>query len=290
MRTRQELQHGLQQDLRHAIANNGLTLHYQPKVRLRDQALCGFEALLRWNHPKHGSIPPSDFIPVAETCDLIVKLGQFVLSKTCAQIIAWQKEGMDPPPIAINLSAAQFARQPVATMVLQTLEETGVQPELLELEVTESILLAKSDTVLEALNTLRALNIGISLDDFGTGYSSLSYLQRFPINKIKIDKSFVQSVSQENGGDLAIVRAIVAMAHSLDIEVVAEGVETEAQYAALENIGCDEIQGFYLSRAEPAEQLDRWFRFGALPIVTRTTADRRHHLKVVGRQTQTEFQ
>ncbi|MGI9509317.1 MAG: putative bifunctional diguanylate cyclase/phosphodiesterase [Geminicoccaceae bacterium] len=284
MQTRQHYQHELQQDLRHAIANNELTLHYQPKVRLSDQRLCGFEALLRWNHPKHGLIPPSDFIPIAETCDLILKLGQFVLHKACVQMIAWQNEGIDPPPIAINLSAAQFAREPVATMVLQTLEETGLRPDLLELEVTESILLAKSDTVLEALNTLRALNIGISLDDFGTGYSSLSYLQRFPINKIKIDKSFVQSISQENGGDLAIVRAIIAMAHSLDMKVVAEGVETEVQYSTLENMGCDEIQGFYLSRAEPAEQLDRWLRFDSIPVDTRRLSNRRQHLKVVSRE------
>jgi diguanylate cyclase (GGDEF)-like protein len=281
MRKKRQYRRSLQHDLRHAIENEELVLHYQPKIRLSDRRVSGFEALLRWKHPRHGPIPPSDFIPVAEACDLIAELGQFVLRKTCDQIVAWRNNGVDPPPIAINLSAAQFVRQPVTTMVLQMLQEKGVPPELLELEVTESILLAGSDAVLESLHTLRALNIGVTLDDFGTGYSSLSYLRRFPINKIKIDKAFVQSIHEDKRDDLAIVRAIIAMAHSLDVTVVAEGVETEAQYAILEQMGCDEIQGFYLSRAEPAERLSHWFRHSVSSCASRAPAKRQLQLNTV---------
>jgi len=239
-----------------------LAIYYQPKIRLTDHQLSGFEALLRWHHPKRGAVSPTEFIPAAENCHLIVELGQLVLRKTCAQVVQWQREGFDPPPVAINLSPAQFVRQDVAAMVLRALDETGLSPELLELEVTESILLGRSDNVRDTLSALRALGIGITLDDFGTGYSSLSYLQRFPINKIKIDKTFVQSIAKGHG-DLAIVRAIIAMAHSLDITVVAEGVESEAQCQALAKLACDEVQGFYVGRAEPPEQSSRWLHLNS---------------------------
>jgi EAL domain-containing protein (putative c-di-GMP-specific phosphodiesterase class I) len=262
MKDRQQYLYWVQQDLRRAIVEDELTLHYQPKIRLIDHQVSGFEALLRWNHPQRGAVSPTEFIPAAENCHLIVELGQLVLRKTCAQVVQWQREGLDPPPVAINLSAAQFVRQDVAAMVLRTLDETGLSPELLELEVTESILLGRSDNVRDTLSALRALGIGITLDDFGTGYSSLSYLQRFPINKIKIDKTFVQSIAKGQS-DLAIVRAIIAMAHSLEITVVAEGVESEAQCRTLANLACDEVQGFYIGHAEPPEHSSRWLHLNA---------------------------
>ncbi len=258
---RQLYHHGIQQDLRSAIAQRQLTLHYQPKVRLSDHKLSGCEALLRWNHPQHGAIAPSVFIPAAENCDLIMAIGRLVLREVCAQIVAWQNEGFHPPPIAINMSAAQFMREDVVALMRQALDETGISPHSLEVEVTESILMDNSESVLETLRTLRSMAIGITLDDFGTGYSSLNYLQRFPINKIKIDKSFVQPIVRAQD-DLAIIRAIIAMAHSLDITVVAEGVETEAQCNMLAKLGCDEIQGFLIGRANPPEKLADWLCLG----------------------------
>jgi diguanylate cyclase (GGDEF)-like protein len=248
---------GIQQELRSAIANEGLVLHYQPKIRLHDHQLAGFEALLRWHHPERGAIEPSVFVAAAEDCDLITPLGEWVLQKACAQLAAWQQNGIDPPPIAINLSAAQFLRQDMAALIKRTIDETGISPSLLELEVTESALVEHSDRMRDMLGELQALKLGITLDDFGTGYSSLSYLQSFPVDKIKIDKAFVQPIA-EGRGDLAIIRAIVAMAHSLDIRVIAEGVETRAQHRVLELIGCDEIQGFLIARALPPADAVNW--------------------------------
>lgn len=251
--------HGIQQDLRGAIGRDELLLQYQPKIRLCDRKLSGFEALLRWNHARHGLIAPSVFVPVAENSDLILTIGQWVLQRACAQIAAWEKEGIDVPPIAVNMSAAQFMRQNVVALVESILDETGAAPERLELEVTESILMDNSERTLQTLRACRAMNIGISLDDFGTGYSSLHYLQRFPIDKIKIDKTFVQPIARVEA-DLAIIRAIIDMAHSLDVTVVAEGVETERQRDILSDLGCDEIQGFLISPARQPDRLEPWLR------------------------------
>ena len=280
-RQKQRLVRELKKDLRNAISENELLLHYQPKFRCCDHSLCGLEALLRWNHPKRGPIPPADFIPVAEASDLIIKLGEFVLRRACAQIAAWQNEGIDPPPIAINLSAAQFLQQDVSAMIVRALNEAGVPSHLLELEVTESILLANSQSVQHTLKTVREMGIAIALDDFGTGYSSLSYLGKFPIDKIKIDKAFVQAICQGDQSDFAIVRAIIAMAHSLGIDVVAEGVETEAQFKELKDMGCDELQGFYLSKAEPADNLASWLRLGtSTNTIEAPTSHRRYHAAI----------
>ncbi|MEL6962652.1 MAG: EAL domain-containing protein [Pseudomonadota bacterium] len=257
MRRRHAHRFGIQQDLRSAIANEELVLHYQPKVRLSDHELTGVEALLRWHHPEKGAIEPSVFVAAAEDCDLIAPLGEWVLRKACTQLAAWQQSGLDPPPIAINLSVAQFLRQDMAGLIKRVLDETGVSPSLLELEVTESVLVEHSGRMRDMLGELQALKLGITLDDFGTGYSSLSYLQSFPIDKIKIDKAFVQPIA-DGGGDISIIRAIIAMAHSLDIQVIAEGVETGAQHRVLELIGCDEIQGFLIARALPPSTVVDW--------------------------------
>lgn len=257
MYLRQTHRLSLQQDLRDAIKKNELILHYQPKVRISDYQLTGYEALLRWNHPERGAVEPSIFIPAAEDCDLIEPLGELVLHKACAQLAAWQHDGFDPPPIAINLSAAQFLRQDVAGLIQRTLDETGISPYLLELEVTESVLVEHSRRVRDMLGQLQALQLGITLDDFGTGYSSLGYLQSFPVDKIKIDKTFVQPISGPSS-DIAIIRAIIAMAHSLDIKVIAEGVETEEQRQVLEAAECDEIQGFLIGKAQHPIALTKW--------------------------------
>jgi len=248
---------GLQQDLRRAIVNEELVLHYQPKIRVLGYQLTGFEALLRWHHPEKGSIEPSVFVRVAEECDLIEPLGEWVLKKTCAQLAAWQQAGFAPAPVAINLSAVQFLRQDMAGLIKRTLAETGVSPSLLELEVSESVLVEHSGLVRDMLGELQTLKLGITLDNFGTGYSSLSSLQTFPIDKIKIDKSFVQAIVQGRD-EMAIIRAIIALAHSLNIKVIAEGVETEEQRRVLEQIDCDEIQGFLVGRARPPIALTPW--------------------------------
>ena len=274
MSERQRPHYGIQQGLRSAIAKDDLVLHYQPKIRLRDLTLSGCEALLRWNHPEQGPVPPSVFIPAAENCDLIMSLGQMVLKAACAQIAQWRQEGKKPLPVAINMSAAQFMRQDVAAMIRQALNEYGVLPQLLEVEVTETTLMDNSDSVLSTLRTLRAMDIGLTLDDFGTGYSSLSYLQRFPIDKIKIDKTFVQPIASAQG-DPAIVRAILAMAHSLGITVIAEGVETKAQCDLLATMGCDEIQGYLIGPARPPEDLFRWRDFGAGKRLITSPSDKR---------------
>ncbi len=248
---------GLQQDLRSAIAKEELVLHYQPKVRLQDHQLMGLEALLRWRHPEKGNIEPSVFIAAAEDCDLIEPLGEQVLRMACAQLADWQRDGLDPPPIAINLSAAQFLRQDMAGLIKRTLDENRISPSLLELEVTESVLVEYSESMHDMLIELQALELGITLDDFGTGYSSLSYLQSFPVDKIKIDKTFIQPMADDRS-NISIIRAIIAMAHSLNITVIAEGVETERQYKTLEVLGCDEIQGFLIGSALPPTALRTW--------------------------------
>ncbi len=272
MRMRHRHRFGLQQDLRAAIVKDDLALYYQPKIRLLDGKLTGFEALLRWRHPTKGAIEPSVFIPAAEDCDLIDSLGEWVLNKACAQLALWLERGFDPPPIAINLSAAQFLRQDMASLIKCALDRAGIPPSLLELEVTESVLVEHSDHMRNMLSELQALQLGITLDDFGTGYSSLSYLQSFPIDKIKIDKSFVQPISREND-DTSIIRAIIAMAHSLDITVVAEGVETEEQRRVLEAIGCEEIQGFLIGHALPPAALAHWKLHDEVPAMRRKKGD-----------------
>ena len=241
-------------DLRHALERNELLLHYQPIVDMASNKLVGLEALLRWQHPEQGLIPPLDFIPLAEETGLIVPIGEWVLRTACMQLKAWQKQGYDVPQLAINCSARQFRHKALALSVAKILEDTGVEARFVELEITESILMDKSQEMVETLRVLRGIGLKFSLDDFGTGYSSLSYLRRFPIDTLKIDRSFVQDMTT-NSDDASIVAGIIGLAHNLRISVVAEGVETESQRAMLASQGCDQYQGYYFSKPLPASEI-----------------------------------
>jgi diguanylate cyclase (GGDEF)-like protein/PAS domain S-box-containing protein len=241
----------LERDLRQALATQReLEVHYQPLIDCDAQEVMGFEALVRWNHPQRGPISPVEFIPLAEDCGLILPLGNWVLGTACRDAVRWP-ENMR---VAVNLSPAQFRHADLAGEVLATLQQTGLAADRLELEITEGVLIADTDRTLATLNTLKQAGIHISLDDFGTGYSSLSYLQRFPFDKIKIDRSFVWEM-ENNPDSMAIVRAVIALGHSLRITVTAEGVETENQLALLQNENCDQVQGYLLGRPVPSKDL-----------------------------------
>ncbi|MES2319045.1 MAG: EAL domain-containing protein [Pseudomonadota bacterium] len=243
----------LESDLRRALENNELDVYYQPQARLCDQQIIGMEALVRWKHATRGMVPPNEFIPLAEETGLINPLGEFVLRRACTQLRTWIDQGLPPLRVAVNLSVRQLLQKNFADTVESVLIDTDLPPELLELEITESTLMEHAQDTLQALHRLRSLGVRLSIDDFGTGYSSLSYLKRFPVDIIKIDRSFVHDVARD-ADDAAIVAGIIALAHSLRLEVVAEGVETEAQLNYLRAQKCDLLQGFYLSQAMPAEQ------------------------------------
>ncbi|MCZ7595708.1 MAG: EAL domain-containing protein [Hyphomicrobium sp.] len=240
----------LEIDLRCALAAEALEVHYQPLVDLTSREVVGFEALLRWPHATRGFIPPSEFVPLAEETGLITPLGNFVLRRACADASAWPAH----IKLAVNLSPMQFRVGNVFTAVSEALKATGLEPERLDLEITESVLLDRTDQVIAHLHALRALGVRISMDDFGTGYSSLSYLRAFPFDKIKIDRSFVRDLPG-NRHTLAIVRAILGLAAGLDMKVVAEGIETQADLACLAAEGCEEGQGFFFSEARPQSEV-----------------------------------
>jgi EAL domain-containing protein (putative c-di-GMP-specific phosphodiesterase class I) len=254
----------LERDLRHALASHQqLEVHYQPLIDCDTHQVTGFEALVRWNHPVRGAISPVEFIPLAEDCGLILPLGNWVLDTACREAASWRSDLR----IAVNLSPAQFRHADLAKDVLAILQLHDLAAERLELEITEGVLLADTDRTLAILTTLKTAGIRISLDDFGTGYSSLSYLQRFPFDKIKIDRSFVWEM-ERNTDSMAIVRAVIALGHSLRITVTAEGVETETQLALLRSENCDQVQGFLLGRPTPSSALGALL----LPITQRTVA------------------
>ena len=244
----------LENDLRSAIQRDELRVVYQPKVDLATWSIVGVEALLRWQHPTRGWIPPAEFIPVAEETGLILDLGEFVLAKACAQLTEWRARNIDIS-IAINVSSQQFRFGELATHVLQTIRQAGVPPQNLEIEITESLLMRNVDENIEALRLLHDAGIRLSVDDFGTGYSSLSYLKDFPLHALKIDRSFVRDLHNSRD-DAAICAAILAMARELGLKVIAEGVETEEQLEFLRRHGCDEIQGFIFSKPLPPEELE----------------------------------
>jgi len=240
-------------DLRGAAQEGHLWLAFQPKVDLQTDTITGCEALLRWDHPKHGPISPVDFIPIAEDSGLILPIGEWVLETACRQGRAWLDAGLPPVTIAVNISAAQlFQRDPVA-WVADALQRTGFPADLLELELTESQLAQDVETAIAVFSQLRGLGIRLAIDDFGTGYSSLDYLRRFDVTSLKIDRSFVDGMLAEPG-DAAIVRAAIALAHAFGLSVIAEGVETEAQQSCLRELRCDQIQGYLVSRPVPAEK------------------------------------
>jgi EAL domain-containing protein (putative c-di-GMP-specific phosphodiesterase class I) len=235
------------ESLRRAIKNEEFALHYQPKVKISTGAITGVEALICWNHPERGSIAPALFIPVAEECGLIGALGAWVMREACEQGRLWMEAGLPPMTIAVNVSPLEFSRVDFLDNVLRILEETGFDPKYLELEMTEGVLLKSVAATDLTLKALKATGLRLAIDDFGTGYCSLSYLTKFPIDTIKIDQSFVRQIST-SPAETAIVTAVISMAHSLNLIVVAEGVETREECQFLASLGCDEGQGFYFSR------------------------------------------
>lgn len=244
----------LQSDLRKALELKQLFLLFQPKFDVLSGKITGVEALIRWQHPERGLIPPNRFISLAEESGSILAITEWVLKTACCQAKCWLDEGYESISVAVNLSAYSLKRNNTTAMVQQALIETGLPPELLELELTESMLIENDKNAEETLRTLKLLGVTISIDDFGTGYSSLSYLHRFPIDALKIDRSFVWNMNRSDN-DLAIVSAIIAMAHSLKLHVIAEGVETEDQLEALKKCGCHAIQGYLMSRPVTADEL-----------------------------------
>jgi len=249
----------LQQErlLREAIADNAFVLHYQPQICLADGTLRGFEALVRWRHPVRGLVGPIDFIAFAESRGLITPIGRWVLHEACRQLKAWQEEGLALVPVAVNLSALEFRQRDVAGEIAAALTATGLAPQYLEIELTESVLMHQNGQVLDTLNALKKLGVGISIDDFGTGYSSLAYLKRYPIDKLKIDRSFVMD-TPGSADDVAIVTAIVQMGRSLQLKTVAEGVETAEQMALLRSLDCDLVQGHLISVPLDAPAIRQW--------------------------------
>jgi diguanylate cyclase (GGDEF)-like protein len=235
-----------------ALERDEFLLHYQPKVDAASGVITGAEALVRWYHPDIGLISPAEFIPVAEETGLVAPLGTWVIQQACRQVAAWQAAGQPPLKVSVNLSAAQFAQDDLVNTIEAALQAAGISPHMLQLELTESMLMEDVERHIRALEALRALGIAIAIDDFGTGYSSLAYLRRLPIDCVKIDRAFVREIARDRR-DAAVVRGAIALAHSLDLTVVAEGVEDAGQLDLLRRFGCDEIQGYHFSPAlEPA--------------------------------------
>jgi diguanylate cyclase (GGDEF)-like protein/PAS domain S-box-containing protein len=242
----------IEESLRRAVERQEFALHYQPKVNLKSGEITGAEALLRWRHPIRGFVPPGQFIPVAEDCGLILPIGNWVLREACKQARAWVKAGLPLASIAVNISAMEFRNDHFLEGVFAVLEETGLDPRFLELELTESVLMKHAESAEAILKALRARGVQIAVDDFGTGYSSLSYLRKFPIDALKIDQSFVRQITTAPDGT-AIVTAVIGMGRNLKLRVVAEGVETQEESAFLQIHKCDEAQGYYFSRPVPAQ-------------------------------------
>ncbi len=246
----------LENDLRHALERGEFALHYQPLLDLKTGGIIGFEALVRWLHPQRGMVAPSQFIPAAEETGLIGPIGEWVLREACSQARVWHLAGHPPLQVSVNCSAQQFQQEGFVETVGGILRETGLPANRLDLEITESVIIQRSEEVIARFQAFDDMGVRISIDDFGTGYSSLSYLKRFAIHQLKIDQSFVRDISSDPG-DAAIVSAIIAISHSLGLEVVAEGVETAEQLAFLRSLGCDAAQGYYFSRPVPAEEFAR---------------------------------
>jgi len=247
----------LESALRRAVEREEFVLHYQPKARLSDDAITGVEALLRWHSPGRGMVPPDRFIGVLEDTGLVVPVGAWVIRTACAQLATWDTMGLPPLRMAINLSARQVRHAHLGTLVEDTLREYGIAPERLDIELTESMLMEDNEATRALLADFARIGVRIALDDFGTGHSSLSYLKRFNVNTLKVDRSFVSALP-DSGEDRAIAQAVIVMARSLAMTTVAEGVETREQLEALREMGCDEVQGYLISRPQPADQVAAW--------------------------------
>jgi EAL domain-containing protein (putative c-di-GMP-specific phosphodiesterase class I) len=251
----------IENSLRKAMDRNEFELFYQPQFDSDNRNIFGAEALIRWMHPEKGILLPTTFIPLAEETGLIVAIGEWILRTACAQNVAWQIAGFKSMCITVNISGVQFRQKNFVETVARILNDTGLDPQYLELELTESILMKSTETIVETLKELKSLGIQLAIDDFGTGHFSLSYLKRFPIDKLKIDRSFVRDLFT-SPDEKAIISAIIAMAHSLNLKVIAEGVETEQQLAFLSDQGSDGIQGFLLGRPMPANSLAKILKEG----------------------------
>jgi diguanylate cyclase (GGDEF)-like protein len=249
----------LESDLHFALEQKQLELHYQPKVNTATGIMHGAEALLRWRHPIRGTVPPAEFIPLAEECGLIGTIGAWVVREACRQARAWQVAGLPPLRVAVNLSASQFRQSNIVDTIRDALDQAGLEGRFLEVELTESAVMHDPEESIAILEKLSKMGVLVSVDDFGTGYSSMSYLRRFPIDKLKIDRGFISEV-MSRPEDASIVRAIVSLAHSLKLKVVAEGVESIDQLEFLKTLGCDQYQGYYYSPALPAQKFEELVR------------------------------
>ncbi|HHY20415.1 MAG TPA: EAL domain-containing protein, partial [Bacilli bacterium] len=244
----------LETELRKALDNAQLMLYYQPKINIKTDEIIGMEALIRWNHPELGIVPPNQFIPLAEETGLIVSIGEWVIRTACRQTKILQNEGHKNLSVAVNISLRQFMQNNLHEVIQSILEETGLSPKYLELEITESMAL-DVDYTIRALNRIKSLGVSISIDDFGTGYSSLSYLSQLPIDRLKIDQSFVRNLNSRNQ---AIIKTIIDMAYNMNIEVIAEGVETAEHVKFLREHKCTEAQGYYFSKPLPTYEFDKF--------------------------------
>ncbi len=256
----------LEHDLRQALQGNQLFLHYQPQVEIASGRPIGVEALLRWSHPRDGLIMPNAFIPTAEESGLIQEIGTWVLWTVLMQIQTWERAGLPPLPVAVNLSALQFRRgqqhQALGEEIARMLRDTAVSPSRLELEITENSLMEDIEETRATLHRLHELGLRLALDDFGTGYSSLSYLKHLPLDRLKIDQSFVRDIAVKRE-DAAIADTIITLARNLGFEVMAEGVETQAQLRKLRDTGCRQAQGYYFSHPLPPEEVQAWLKRAA---------------------------
>jgi len=271
----------LESDLRYAVERGELSMHYQPLVSLKDGELIGFEALLRWQHPRRGFISPVEFIPIAEETGLIIPITKWILRQTCTQIAEWQKlaASYNNLLVSVNISGRHLADDSLVKDVRQALELSAITPESLKLEITETIAMANAEQSIEILNNLKSLGVRLSIDDFGTGYSSLSYLHRLPFDTLKIDRSFVSEVG-ERGENAEVLQTILSLAKNLKMLTIAEGIETESQLAVLQNLGCDYGQGYLMSKPLPANQMEKllyqkldWLYFGERISDTSINAD-----------------
>jgi len=251
----------VEEGLRRAMERQEFALHYQPIINLRTGEITGAEALLRWTHPTRGLVSPAQFIPVAEDCGLILPIGKWVLSEACKQARAWTDGGLPLATMAVNISAMEFRNESFLEAVLTILGDTGLDPKSLELELTESVLMKRPEITEAILKKLRSRGVQVAVDDFGTGYSSLSYLNKFPIDALKIDQSFVRQLTT-TPDDTAIVVAVISMARSLKLRVIAEGVETQEELAFLQAHQCEEAQGYYFSRPLIPEQFAKLLETG----------------------------
>ena len=256
----------LENDLRRALERDEFHLYYQPKQDMKSGRIVGLEALLRWEHPRHGVMAPTQFVPLLEDSGLIVKVGDWVVRAACRQIRDWQEAGVPAVPVAVNLSAKQFLHHDLIGVIERALE-VGIEPRLLALEITESDVMQRPEEVVAMLHQVKARGIAVAIDDFGTGYSSLAYVKRLPVDALKIDRSFVTGLP-EDADDASIARAVIAMAHSLGLKVIAEGVETEAQRAFLAAQGCDQLQGYLISRALGAAECAALLRANAAALAS----------------------